>query len=71
MVSLDKAVIARYQRGEDHFEILVDPHAAAELIDGKEVDILPNLAKEHMPLMNHFRRCLAQMILRLLPKRSF
>ena len=44
MVSLDKAVIARYQRGEDHFEILVDPHAAAELIDGKEVDILSNLA---------------------------
>ena len=44
MVSLDKAVIARLQRGEEHFEILVDPEIAAQLIDGKEVDILPNLA---------------------------
>jgi len=44
LVSLDKAVIARLQRGEEHFEILVDPEIAAQLIDGKEVDILPNLA---------------------------
>ncbi|RLF29671.1 MAG: ribosome assembly factor SBDS [Thermoplasmata archaeon] len=44
MVSLDKAVIARLQKGEDHFEILVDPDAAAQLIEGKEVDIVSNLA---------------------------
>ena len=44
MVSLDDAVIARLKKGEDHFEILVDPYAAADLIDGKEVDILRNLA---------------------------
>ena len=44
MVSLDDAVIARLKKQEDHFEILVDPYAAADLIDGKEIDILPNLA---------------------------
>ena len=44
MVSLDTAVIARLQRGEEHFEILVDPHAADQLIEGKDVDILSNLA---------------------------
>jgi ribosome maturation protein SDO1 len=44
LVSLDDAVIARLKRGEEHFEILVDPYAAADLIDGKEIDILQNLA---------------------------
>lgn len=44
MVSLDEAVIARLKKGEDIFEILVDPYAAADLIDGKEIDILQNLA---------------------------
>jgi len=44
LVSLDDAVIARLKKGEDHFEVLVDPYAAADLIDGKEVDILQNLA---------------------------
>lgn len=44
MVSLDDAVIARLKKGEDYFEILVDPYAAADLIDGKEIDILQNLA---------------------------
>ena len=46
MVSLDKAVIARLQRGEEHFEILVDPHTATKLIDGKDVEILPNLPRK-------------------------
>lgn len=40
MVSLDDAVIARLKKGEEHFEILVDPYLAAELIDGKETDVL-------------------------------
>ncbi|HEC80852.1 MAG TPA: ribosome assembly factor SBDS [Thermoplasmatales archaeon] len=44
MTSLDEAVIARLSIGEHHFEVLVDPKAAADLIDGKEVDILANLA---------------------------
>ncbi len=39
MVSLDDAVKARYKKGESHFEILVDPYAAADLIEGKEVDM--------------------------------
>lgn len=39
MVSLDDAVIARLKKGEDHFEILVDPYLAADLLDGKEIDI--------------------------------
>ncbi|MCX6665189.1 MAG: ribosome assembly factor SBDS [Euryarchaeota archaeon] len=44
MVSLDDAVIARLKKGEEHFEILVDPHAASDLLDGKEIDLLKNLA---------------------------
>lgn len=44
MVSLDEAVIARLKKGEEHFEILVDPYAAAELIDGHEIDIVQSLA---------------------------
>lgn len=44
MVSLDEAVIARLKKGEEHFEILVDPYAAAEFIDGNEIDIIQSLA---------------------------
>ena len=44
MVSLDEAVIARLKKGEEHFEVLVDPYAAADFIDGKEIDIIQNLA---------------------------
>ena len=44
MVSLDDAVIARLKKGEHEFEILVDPHAAADLIDGKELDLMEHLA---------------------------
>jgi ribosome maturation protein SDO1 len=44
LVSLDDAVIARLKKGEQHFEILVDPYAAADLIDGKEIDVMQNLA---------------------------
>jgi ribosome maturation protein SDO1 len=44
LVSLEEAVIARLKKGENHFEILVDPRAAADLIDGKDVDILESLA---------------------------
>jgi ribosome maturation protein SDO1 len=44
LVSLDEAVIARLKKGEEHFEVLVDPYAAADLIDGKDIDITQNLA---------------------------
>lgn len=44
MVSLDEAVIARLKKGEEHFEILIDPYAAADLIEGKDVNIIQNLA---------------------------
>jgi ribosome maturation protein SDO1 len=44
LVSLDDAVIARLKKGEEHFEILVDPYAAADIIDGKDIDISQVLA---------------------------
>jgi len=44
LVSLDEAVIARLNKGEQHFEILVDPYAAADIIDGKDTDIMQSLA---------------------------
>ncbi|MEF8849001.1 MAG: ribosome assembly factor SBDS [Candidatus Thermoplasmatota archaeon] len=44
MVSLDEAVIARLNKKGQHFEVLIDPYKAADLIDGKDIDILKNLA---------------------------
>jgi ribosome maturation protein SDO1 len=44
LVSLDDAVIARLKKGEEHFEILVDPYVAADLIDGNEIEINQCLA---------------------------
>lgn len=44
MVSLDKAVIVRYERAGLKFEILVDPDLAWELRRGKDVDIDEMLA---------------------------
>lgn len=44
MVSLDEAVVARYKKDDDHFEILVDPYVAADFLEGKDVNILNNLA---------------------------
>jgi ribosome maturation protein SDO1 len=44
VVSLDDAVIARFKKGEEHFEVLVDPYLAADLIEGKEVDVRQLLA---------------------------
>ncbi len=44
MVSLDDAVIARLKKGDHHFEILVDPYSAADLIEGKDVDVNKILA---------------------------
>jgi len=44
LVSLDDAVIARLKKGDDHFEVLVDPYIAADLIEGKDVDVIQILA---------------------------
>lgn len=44
MVSLDDAVIARLNKNEEHFEILVDPYGAADIIEGKDIDIIQILA---------------------------
>ena len=44
MVSLDEAIIARYEKKGMHFEILVDPEAAEKVIEGKKVNIIENLA---------------------------
>lgn len=44
MVSLEDAVIARLHKGSDHFEVLVDPHEAEHIIEGKIDNILSALA---------------------------
>ncbi len=44
MVSLENAVIARLHKGADRFEILVDPHEAEHIIEGKTENILSALA---------------------------
>lgn len=44
MVSLDDAVIARIKKGEEHFEILVDPYVVSDILEGKELDVLEHLA---------------------------
>ncbi|AEF96498.1 ribosome assembly factor SBDS [Methanotorris igneus] len=46
MVSVDKAVIARYQSHGEKFEILVDPYLAAKLKEGQDIDISEILAIE-------------------------
>ena len=46
MVSLEDAVIARYEKKGMHFEILVDPEVAEEFLDGKDVNLVENLASD-------------------------
>ncbi|MDK2790187.1 MAG: ribosome maturation protein [Methanothermococcus sp.] len=46
MVSLDKAVIARFQSHGEKFEILVDPYLAAKFKEGQKIDISEILAAE-------------------------
>lgn len=43
MVSLENAVIARLHKGAERFEILVDPHEAEHIIEGKVDNILSAL----------------------------
>jgi ribosome maturation protein SDO1 len=44
VVSLDQAVIARLHKGADRFEVLVDPHEAEHIMEGKVDNILSVLA---------------------------
>ncbi len=39
MITLDKAVIARYKKGEKHFEVLVDPYKSREFKQGKKIEV--------------------------------
>ena len=48
MVSLDKAVIARYKHGKKNFEVLVDPEKVDLIRSGAEVDIEDALAVEEI-----------------------
>jgi len=44
LVSLDDAVIARLKKGDHHFEILVDPYGAADIIEGKDLEVFKIMA---------------------------
>ena len=44
MVSVDKAIVARYEKGGQRFEILVDPDLAWKLKKGEDVDLDDMLA---------------------------
>jgi ribosome maturation protein SDO1 len=46
MVSLDEAVTARIEKQGMHFEVLIDPKAAEDFLDGKPVDLVGNLATD-------------------------
>jgi len=46
MVSLDEAVTARIEKHGMHFEVLIDPQAAADFLDGKEINLVESLATD-------------------------
>ena len=48
MVSLDKAVIARYKHAKKIFEVFVDPEGADRIRDGAQVDIEDVLAADEI-----------------------
>jgi len=48
MVSLEEAVIARFESHGERFEILVDPKKAQEFREGNEIDIIASLAAEEI-----------------------
>ncbi len=47
-VSVDRAVIAKYSKGGEHFEILVDPEKAIDLKSGKNIPLEEILAIEEI-----------------------
>ncbi|MGA9839234.1 MAG: ribosome assembly factor SBDS [Thermoplasmata archaeon] len=48
MVTVENAVIARWETGGSRFEVLVDPAAVQELKDGKDVDLTDKLALDQV-----------------------
>jgi ribosome maturation protein SDO1 len=48
MVSLDKAVVARFVKGGEHFEVLVDPENALSMREGHNIDMDAVLAIEEI-----------------------
>lgn len=48
MVSLDDAVVARFDSEGHHFEVLIDPDMAQRMRDGKDVDISKLLAADEI-----------------------
>ena len=48
MVSLDNAVVARFARGGEHFEVLADPENALLLREGGDIDLDGVLAIEEI-----------------------
>ena len=48
MVTVDEAIIAKYEKEGKHFEILVDPELAYELKEGKTVSIQRMIAVNHV-----------------------
>jgi ribosome maturation protein SDO1 len=48
MVTVEEAVVARWEHAGSRFEVLVDPLAVQDIKDGKNVDIADKLAMEHV-----------------------
>jgi ribosome maturation protein SDO1 len=48
MVSVDNAVVARFSKGGEHFEVLVDPESALSLREGHDIDLDTVLAVEEV-----------------------
>jgi ribosome maturation protein SDO1 len=48
MVTVEDAVIARWETGGSRFEVLVDPQAVQDLKDGKSVDLRDKLALDQV-----------------------
>ncbi len=48
MVTVEEAVVARWDHNGSRFEVLVDPKAAQEVKDGKAVDLSDKLALDHV-----------------------
>ncbi|MGI0151412.1 MAG: ribosome assembly factor SBDS, partial [Thermoplasmata archaeon] len=48
MVTVEEAVVARWDRKGSRFEVLIDPKAVQAIKDGNEVDIAGQLALDHV-----------------------
>jgi ribosome maturation protein SDO1 len=48
MVTVDEAIIAKYEKDGKHFEVMVDPEIAYDLREGKSVSVQKMLAVNHI-----------------------